>query len=302
MKAIDRKPWAGLALAGVLLTSALLNAGCDASVTPVSGTEQPFSLFGVLSPQLDTQKVLVFPIEPTLRILPDEPLDAAFTSEALAGGAAVVWRDSILRPDSGGVVHMFWAPFQAEYDRAYRIRVADAAGTASTVDVAVPPTSEIEVETPANASTTVVPILIRGDVPNLLKVEMVYGFDYEQIGLGEKVRSLSLPYDEQASRVDDGWLIRVNLSRDYRTILDFIRSQRPIELARGISLEGIQLRFIAANAEWSPPEGVFDPDVLVQPGTMSNVMNGFGFVGAGYRTSFNWLPPDDNSRAAGFRD
>ena len=48
----------------------------------------------------------------------------------------------------------------------------------------------------------------------------------------------------------------------------------------------------AANAEWDPPGGVFDADVLVQPGTLSNVENGFGFVGAGYRLSSTWIPLD----------
>ena len=41
--------------------------------------------------------------------------------------------------------------------------------------------------------------------------------------------------------------------------------------------------------------------MLVQPGLMSNVDNGFGFVGAGYRIELTWLPDDDVVARSGFR-
>lgn len=74
-----------------------------------------------------------------------------------------------------------------------------------------------------------------------------------------------------------------------------------MDIRYGIELRVIILRFIAASADWLPPEGDFDPEVLVQPGTLSNVTNGFGFIGAGYRMQRNWLPADSVVSAAGFR-
>ena len=54
----------------------------------------------------------------------------------------------------------------------------------------------------------------------------------------------------------------------------------------------ITVKLIVANREWRPPGGVFDPDILVEPGTMSNVDGGFGFVGAGFRLRESWMPTD----------
>ena len=276
-------------------------AGCDSDINPVSGTDQPFTLYGVLSPQLDTQRVLVFPVEGQLRQLTDAPLDAVFSWTNTATGASSTWQDSLLLQPDGSFVHMYWWPGAADYGRSYDVRVVNAAGVETQVTVRVPGESEIEIQPPSVASSTVVPVRVRGDVPNLLKLELEYGFDYVQAGLGPTLESLVIPYSEQASRVDDGWLIQVNLARDYRSVLEFIRSQRPIELAAGIKLRGIQIRFLAASADWSPPDGVFDAEVLVQPGTMDNVNNGFGFVGAGYRVIRGWLPSDSLANAAGFR-
>ncbi|MDZ4700730.1 MAG: hypothetical protein SH809_13555 [Rhodothermales bacterium] len=276
-------------------------AGCDSDINPVIGTDQPFTLYGVVSPQLDTQRVLVFPVEGQLRQLTDAPLDAVFSWTNTETGASSTWQDSLIRQPDGSFVHMYWWPGAADFGRRYDVRVANGAGVETQVTVRVPGESEIVIQSPSLASSTIVPVRVLGDVPNLLKLELEYGFDYTQASLGEKLESLVIPYNEQASRVADGWLIQVNLARDYRTVLDYIRSQRAIELAPGIQLRGIQIRFLAANEEWSPPAGGFDPEILVQPGTMDNVENGFGFVGAGYRVTHNWLPEESLANAAGFR-
>ncbi|MEZ4700407.1 MAG: hypothetical protein R2834_08760 [Rhodothermales bacterium] len=296
----NRRRVSGIALAAIGL--AAWTAGCDSDVSPILGTEQPFTLFGVVSPQLDTQRVLVFPIQDRLQQLSGEALDARFVWTDTETGIESAWQDSIVPQADGTVVHLYWVAGAAAYGRTYDVRVATPAGDAETqVTVNVPPTNVVEIGEPSGISGVIVPVLVRGDLPNLLKIELEYGFDYTQTTVGEKLESLILPYDEQASRTADGWLIQVNLVRDYRTILDYIRSQRSMDLAKGVQLRGIQLRFLVANAEWNPPDGVFDPEVLVQPGTMSNVNNGFGFIGAGYRTVQNWLPADSIANAAGFR-
>jgi hypothetical protein len=286
----------------IVLAGAILGAGCDTDVNPVLGTEQPFTLYGLLSPQLDTQRVLVFPVAERLERLTEMPLDAEFRWIDTETGASNVWQDSLIRQPDGSFVSMYWWEGAAEYGRTYDLRVTGGSGQGETqVTVEVPGESVIEIQPPNPVSNTVVPVFVRGDVPNLLKLELEYGFDYVQTGIGPTLESLIIPYAEQATRVTDGWLIQVNLGRDFRTVREFIRAQRPIELAAGIKLRGIQIRFLAASADWSPPNGVFDPEVLVQPGTMDNVNNGFGFVGAGYRVLRGWLPADSLANAAGFR-
>ncbi len=79
---------------------------------------------------------------------------------------------------------------------------------------------------------------------------------------------------------------------DLRSIQRLIEQTIPVDPTIGLKLTKITIHLIAANADWDPPGDTFDIDVLVQPGTLSNVENGFGFVGAGYRLLGTWVPLD----------
>ena len=286
-------------VSGLLLL--FITAGCDTNIDPVTGTEQPFTLFGLFSPQLDTQRVLVFPIEPELRLLVDEMLDARFTSTDLENQEVRVWADSLIPQVNGEVNHLFWSPFTAAFGHTYSIEVVDGEGRKSEVTVRVPPESEIVVQDVELISGVVVPILIPGDIPNIFKVEVTYGFDYRLTTAGTKIDNLTISQDGRFQRTEEGWLIRINLSADFVTIRDFIQDQLPVDRSFGFDFRGMQLRLVVANAEWQPIDGDFDPNVLVQPGTLSNVENGFGFVGAGYRLQENLTPADSVLDEAGFR-
>ena len=62
----------------------------------------------------------------------------------------------------------------------------------------------------------------------------------------------------------------------------------------------VEISAVVTDVEWVPPDGRFDPDILVEPGTLTNVQGGFGFVSAGYRTKIIWLPSDEVLDVAGF--
>ncbi|MBX2819696.1 MAG: hypothetical protein KTR29_08440 [Rhodothermaceae bacterium] len=284
---------------GLLLL--ILSAGCDSDVDPVLGTDQPFTLFGLFSPQLDTQRVLVFPIEPELQLLGNEALDARFTSTDLTNQDMRVWSDSILPQPNGEVNHMFWSSFTAEFDHTYLVEVEDSDGRRVEVSVRVPPETEIVLQDTDLISGIIVPVLIPGDVPNIFKVEVRYGFDYRLTTAGQKIDNLTISQEGRFQKTEEGWLIRINLRSDFVTIRDFIQDRLPVDRSYGFDLQGMLLRLVVASADWQPPGGVFDPDVLVQPGTLSNVENGFGFVGAGYRLQENLALPDSVKREAGFR-
>ena len=284
-----------------LILLLFITAGCDTEVNPVIGTDQPFTLFGLFSPELDTQRVLVFPIEPELRLLSNEALDARFTSTDLDSQDVRVWTDSIIPQPNGEVNHLFWSPFTAAFDHTYLVEVVDSDGRKSEVSVRVPPETEIVMQDAELISGVIVPVLIPGDIPNIFKVEIRYGFDYRLTTPGQKIDNLTISQEGRFQRTEAGWLIRINVSRDYITIRDFIQGQLPVDRGYGFDLQGMLLTLVVANAEWDPPGGEFDPDVLIQPGTLSNVENGFGFVGAGYRLRQNLSPADSVLNAAGFR-
>ena len=78
---------------------------------------------------------------------------------------------------------------------------------------------------------------------------------------------------------------------------DFIEKDLPRDF---ICTRELTLTVHIGNEEWVSPVGLFDPDVLVEPGTLSNISNGFGFFGAGYTESVTWDPSNLLLIQAGF--
>lgn len=319
-------------LRAALLAACLLLSGCDADVIPLVDADRHFSLYGVVNPRADSQSVVVFPIEDTLRPLPDAPLDATVTSTDLETGETVVWRDSVVT-SAEGAVHVFWAPFRAAYGHTYRIVVAGADGDVSSATVAVPPEADLVVVPAEPTSPPRQAVRVTAPVDRLNRVLVSYlisarvppaafslaptapprpslpGFEPpagdppeadSSDGLVVQRVTAFFDYGPQAVKEADGWHIDIALSADFRKIRDAVRGFGRYDLTYGIRLDSMEIRMIAANAEWDPPDGVFNPEQLVQPGTLSNVVQGFGFVGAGYRLEARWLPTPDVLRIAGF--
>ena len=279
----------------------LLFAGCREDVTAVVGSERAFTLYGVFTPEMDTQTVRVFPIEDRLTPTQADSLDVRITSKDLTTGRVRVWQDSLLREPVGRNAHAFWAPFRAEYGHTYQVTAEGPDGNTSQVQTTVPHRAELEVHPPRSTFTSVMlPILVDGDVPQLNKVEITYHIKFD-VGPPERTTLLAEnAFEGQLSRVENGLLLQINLSNIYASLRTHLQRSGLWEPAHGISLLKITLRLIVASAGWNPPEGSFDPELLIQPGTMSNVENGFGFVGAGYRLEETWTPPDSALQEAGF--
>lgn len=288
-----------LVLAGGLLV------GCEEDVVAVLGTDNAFSLYGVLSPQLDTQWVRVFPIEGRLEPESRPLLDAEFVSRNLQTNEERVWNDSVITDAFGQMAHVFWSPFAAEYGQSYRLTVRRRDGAVSEVGVDVPPTTEVIVQEAEFRTRSVrIPVLVEGDAPRLLRVEVEYSVGYRPAGTANPASdAVSIPYPDESYETERGWIVPINLTRDFDAVNDSLvqRIDQPVDRDFGIVLNFLTLHLIVANEEWNPPGGTFEADILVQPGTLSNVVNGFGFVGAGYRHAERWTPPGSVSREAGFR-
>ena len=269
------------------------------------GSERAFSLYGVLSPQLDSQWVRVFPVEDRLEPGVSEELGATLVSTDLETGEEYEWEDSLVADAFGQPAHVYWAPFTAEYGRSYRLQIRGADGGESSVSVTVPPRTDIVVqEADVGALSVVLPVLIDGDAPRVIRVEVEYSVAYLPAGDANPTSaSVVIPYPEAAVSTSEGWVVPINLDADFHAVSDTLadRIDRPIDRSYGVYLNILTLHLIVANEEWNPPGGSFDPNVLVQPGTLSNVENGFGFVGAGYRHEHVWVPEPSVARAAGFR-
>lgn len=289
------------ALAALLLVPFVLTA-CEEDVTAVLGTDRVYSVYGVFSPTLDTQAVLVFPIEPTLGERAAGALDAVVTSTDLVTGETRTWRDSLVANVNGGAEHVFWSRFRAVYGHRYRLRVERSDGEAAEVEVEVPVRAGIEIEEPTVSVGRVSQgVRVTAPVPRLLDVVVSYRIRTRPDGGPESVTSYRVDYTAQARPGGDGWIVPVNLSRDYDDLAQIASGWADWQPGFGLTLLDMEVTLIAADAAWDPPGGTFDPDLLVQPGLFSNVTGGFGFVGAGYRLRRLWVPPAEYAERAGFR-
>ena len=63
---------------------------------------------------------------------------------------------------------------------------------------------------------------------------------------------------------------------------------------------GMGMRIVVFDDQFIPPGGLFDPDILSQPGAFSNVDNGFGFVGSVGRFDVEWILDAETLAALGY--
>ena len=283
----------------ILALVVLATSGCEEDVVSVLGTERPYSLFGVFTPQLDTQWVRVYPIDDVLEIETDDLLDARFTSTDVESGEQRVWRDSVITELNGQFAHVFYSPFAAEYGHMYQVRIERFDGATTSVEAAVPVSAELELLDPV-VSPASHPVFVNAPVPHLFAIEVTYTVSYQLPEIPPVTARFQVNYDGFARQQNGGWVINVLLWQDFRLIKDALVQEVELTANAPITLQGMELDLVIANREWDPPGGAFDPEILVQPGLLSNVENGFGFVGAGYRRDIRWLPPAAVIIAAGF--
>lgn len=288
------------------LCVALACAGCEEDVVLVSGTDHVYSIYGVLNPQSDTQFVYVFPVEPSLEPGEAGPLDARVTTTDRQTGETATWSDSLVQDAQGNYAHLFYHPARVAYEHTYHLSVERSDGARSTVDVDVPPQVRVFPREASIGGEVWQPVDIVGTAPRLLQVNVDYwahaveGFTPTGFLLTD--RHVVVAHDAQLTRTAGGWRLMINLTDAYQAVrAAFAAELTPELLSYGIQLSLVTVETIVANEAWAPPGGVFDPEILIVPEAMTNVEDGFGFVGAGYRIRQQWRPPVEAAAAAGFK-
>ena len=276
--------------------------GCEENVTAILGTDNPYTLYGVFTPGPDTQWVRVFPIKDRLELASPDPLDAEFISTNLSTGETHVWRDSTTQDERGRYSHVFWAPFNVEYGQSYRVEVTRSDGAKSWAEVKVPELSEL-VELPADRSFRDVkqPILVKEATDRLIQISVTYETIYVPTTGGSTRLNFTLPYTGMQQMSPEGWVVPIQLSEDIFYLREQLSQTGLWFPSFGVGVTSMTLDLMVVDNAWNPPNDEFDPNVLVQPGTLSNVENGFGFVGAGYRLDLRFRPENDVLVDAGFK-
>lgn len=278
-------------------------AGCEESLAPREPFNEELSVYGLLTPDRDTQSVWVFPIEefPTLGT-PDAMNDVMVRSTDLETGEVIVWQDTVVQRANGQFEYLWQAPFRAEFDRRYRVEVQRAGDEAPAwSEVRIPPRVNVDI---VHASRDTVAVEVIGDAFEFMRSEI----EYHILGRGRTKPDTSYfrQYWGREESIPGGirLIIRFNIDRfwveawyaaDFQTGGTGICPHFP-----AIFLGDLRLHGLIGDAAWAPPGPAFDPYTLSQPGTMQNVENGTGFIGGGYRIDADLDVPEDAVRAACF--
>jgi hypothetical protein len=147
------------------------------------------------------------------------------------------------------------------------------------------------------------PFRIIGNLEHIARVEVVHHVmdHYSPPPVASGDQYVTLNYDSRAIKTPDGWTISIGLAEDYELIKEELISRKRWDNDFGMVLLGTTVTLLAVDEAWVPPGGVYNEEVLGMPNVMSNVEGGFGLVAAGYRITYGFFPPDEASKAAGFR-
>lgn len=280
----------------VVALLATMAFGCDASLEPFAETERAFTLLGYLDSDADTQFVRVVPLRRVVDRRQPVPIDATVRSLDLTTGEEVVWQDSLLRFADSTYGHIFWASFRPQPTHRYRLEVRRSDGAVSQAETTLPPIPDTSaVYTLDNRSTFFQPLVWPG-VHTVIDVDVRYRVNAKPGGIypppdpppstATEVR-IRYEQDDRGSRQGDAWWTEFNLVEDLPLVREALRAEgRSSDL---ILLYSLSMRIAIPGEGWAPPDGIWDRDVLVQPGTFSNVDGGLGFWGAvtRVRVSYN---------------
>ena len=292
---------------GLILLTVGLGSGYETDVHPIIGETRSYTLWGVLNTRADTQVVRLFPIDDTPDFDHHSDLDASVSSVDLTTGDRHTWKYR-RRIGASGTKHTFWAPFTPIHGHTYRLDVERSDGALSSAETTVPH-SDVEVLIDVRTTTFLIPVTILG-ADNVIGVGMTYeATNLPPLDVLPDTRPevpvvffpVSVSYEGSGTRIDGGWLYLINMEEDALDVrLAYERNCLVTRENPGIALRSVEFRFIVASEDWVPPGGVFDPEVLVQPGSFSNVTNGYGFLGSGEIYRVRWTPTRILSESLGY--
>ena len=279
-----------LAILFLPIVALLLWSGCsDTIIDPFENEEKYFTIWGYLD-ELSTEHelrvitVTRFPekiVDPTQ---PEAQIDAEVYSVDLTSGVRRRWNHELAQLSDGTYGHVFRSNFLVDVKRTYRIEVIRADGKMTSAETRVQSldSDTLMVRGPvvwnADSSFAYQDVEIR-DIASPWEIQATYRWRG-----GDQSFLLLIPYGRPGERTPDGgWRVRLNISADQPKVQESLDWAKSINMippggAYGIVGMGFQVRILDKN--WDPPHGVFDPEVLAQPGVLSNVENGYGFFGS----------------------
>ena len=257
---------------------ALLSA-CDESIPPPDSINETYTLWGAFDPRSDVQAVRVVPITDTIGLGTRDALDVTVLSTNVETGAETVWRDSVVQYANGSIGHVYLGDLNPDFESRHVFRVVRPEGAEVSALVPVPPLVEPLLQTVAlTAREATYPIFWPG-APQVNAPTLTY---FLESGTCQR-DSVQIAFPGASDPAEFGWQMAFRLSEDSAPVA--ARFQEPMALLR------LTVRGEVASEGWRLPlAAARDRELLLQPTVLTNVENGFGFIGSAYRTSLTWSP------------
>ena len=271
----------------------LAMAGCDSTeIDPFENDQKYFTIYGFLDELSQNHSVRVIPVtrfpkQITSPLDDDAQIDAQVYSTDLETGRKIRWNHELRRLEDGNYGHIFSANFIVRPGRTYRLEVIRADSMITSAETTIP---RFAVPEPIPAERPF-PFLYNMDDGLTSEIELpgiaspwdiILTYDLER-------SDFRLPYGRVGHRTEDGnWKFTIDTALDAARIRDMAGLTPADSLPRFFALV-LQVRVLDAN--WDPPQGVFDPEILAQPGVLSNVKNGFCTWGGVGLYDYVWEKP-----------
>ncbi len=264
----------------------------DSFVDPFEGQQRYFTMYGFLDASTFEQSIRVIPVRRTPEEItsPSEPnafIDADVVSTDLETGQKIFWRHNLSTLNDSTLAHIYSASIRIEPGRPYRIEITRSDSAQSSATTVIPSLSSSvlpEVEEPVISFGEAFQTVRMTGVPRAFDIEVYYSV-YSERTLSRVTRQYGAA---GAPDENSGWTIIIDLSRDAVQVLREVES----ELGTNVSLSEIGIRAKWIDDQWPQIEPPFDLDRLGQPGVLSNVENGDGFLGSIGTYDRSWLVTD----------
>ena len=277
----------------LLFVACLLAAGCENDVPLVDTAEADvyFSLYGYFLAGADTQYVRVVPFRGTLRRPEPGPIDAEVTSTDVSTGQTVTWQDSLVQNDDGSYSHVFYAPTDILADRTYLLEARRSDGNVTRAEAETPPWPVTSIGETYQHNGYKQDVAWEVADPAAFVADVTY-----MVSAAYPVTPIiyvTVPYAQAQRQTETGRFVTVALQDDYADVYEALLEQYTITPESEIFLYEIRMRLVIPHESWTPPGGWYDPYLLSNPGTFSNVEGGYGFIGGAVDTTLRWqLDPE----------
>lgn len=258
-----------------------LVGACDSTdIDPFDNEDRYFTIYGFLDELQVNHSVRVIPVtrfpEKITTPYSDQAfIDAAVVSTDLQSGIRTQWYHSLEKLHDGTYGHIFRANFIVRPGRTYRLEVIRSDSIITSAETTIPkfvtPTA-----IPAEFIYPYQSVAEEGGPREVILPQIASPWDITVIYNLTRTEA-PISYGRAGARQPDGsWKFTINMSEDVPRIKSYFGLSASDSLPPYFAAT---LRVKVLDANWDPPLGIFDPEVLAQPGALTNVENGYGFWG-----------------------